>query len=684
MYRRPSAGRFWNGVTVVLSSAKIGTASWRYYTDCVACRTTEYYLGVGEAPGRWHGRGLEQLGLEPGAVVTEQQLEALFARGLHPSTGDRLGRAWRNDGVTGFDMTFSSPKSVSAMWALGSEEMAAAAMAAHRAAVKAGLAYLDTHAGLSRRGTDGFEQVATDGLVAALFDHRTSRAGDPQLHTHALVLNKVRCGDGRWRTLDATELFHHKKSAGMIYQSALRNEMNQRLGVLFEQVNEHGQGEIRGVPAELLKMWSKRTAAIDIEALPIIAEYEKLLGRTLSRAERAAVMKTAVLKTRPGKTHPEASALHATWAQEAARAGWTPERLRHAVPTQPGGPTRERSGRDAARAGETVFPTDPTRDGPSRAHTLAAILPTNTSEPQRTGAEDEAIVLAGLQAAGERRAVFSRADVAGQIAARLPTTGMTGAEVVTRVEQLTDLALGLTEAVPVGAPVRGVTPRASDPRYATAQVLAAEARILSLAQQGRLGGYGRVPHQLGTAAAHVGRLDVDQQLALARLTGGGDFLSVLTAPAGAGKTATLGATTLAWEQAGYRVIGLAPSARAAAELAAATGGRPCSNSPTSAPAPGSSRTDALNWRPRSTRLAGSSGGCRGGPDTTAATPSTARSRRCSSRSGRSSVSRAASPRRSNGSPAAPTSRPGSATPAPQIPSVRRPGGPGPMCGTAPA
>ena len=276
MYRRSSAGRFWNGVTTVLSSAKIGTASWRYYTDCVACRTTEYYLGVGEAPGRWHGRGLEQLGLEPGAEVTEQQLEALFARGLHPSTGDRLGRAWRTDGVTGFDMTFSSPKSVSALWALGSEEMAAAAMAAHRAAVKAGLAYLDTHAGLSRRGTDGFEQVATDGLVAALFDHRTSRAGDPQLHTHALVLNKVRCADGTWRTLDATELFHHKKSAGMIYQTALRNEMSQRLGVQFEQVNEHGQAEIRGVPAELLKMWSKRTAAIDIEALPKIAEYEKL------------------------------------------------------------------------------------------------------------------------------------------------------------------------------------------------------------------------------------------------------------------------------------------------------------------------------------------------------------------------------------------------------------------------
>jgi conjugative relaxase-like TrwC/TraI family protein len=286
----------------VLSSAKIGTASWRYYTDSVACRATEYYLGVGEAPGRWHGRGLAELGLGVGGRVTEQQLEALFARGLHPGTGDRLGRAWRADGVTGYDLTFSAPKSVSALWALGNDDVAAAAMAAHRAAVRAGLAYLDTHAGLSRRGTDGVEQIATRGLAAACFDHRTSRAGDPQLHTHALVLNKARCVDGVWRTLDGTELFEHKKSAGMIYQTALRNEMRQRLGVQFTAVNENGQAEILGVPAELLTMWSKRTHAIDAEAGPKIAEYEKLLGRTLTPTERVAVVKTAVLKTRPGKT----------------------------------------------------------------------------------------------------------------------------------------------------------------------------------------------------------------------------------------------------------------------------------------------------------------------------------------------------------------------------------------------
>ena len=98
-----------------MSSATIGTSSWRYYTNGVACAATEYYLGVGEAPGRWHGRGLAELGLVVGGRVDERQLEALFARGLHPGTGERLGRVWRADAVTGFDLTFSAPKSVSAL-----------------------------------------------------------------------------------------------------------------------------------------------------------------------------------------------------------------------------------------------------------------------------------------------------------------------------------------------------------------------------------------------------------------------------------------------------------------------------------------------------------------------------------------------------------------------------------------
>ena len=568
----------------MLSSAKIGTSSWRYYTDGVACRASDYYAGTGEAPGRWHGRGLEQLGLSAGGVVSERELEALFARGLHPTAGSRLGRAWRTDGVTGFDLTFSAPKSVSALWALGDQGTAAEAMAAHRAAVRAGLAYLDTHAALSRRGTDGTEQVGSAGLAAAVFDHRSSRAGDPQLHTHALVLNKVKCFDGRWRTLDATELFHHKKSAGMLYQAALRNEMHQRLGVSFREVNENGQADIVGVPDELLTLWSKRTAKIDAEARPKIAEYEKLLGRTLSSSERAGVVKTAVLKTRSGKQHPELSALHASWTAEAAHLGWTQDRLRRAVRLQMPPARTEPEQRvlptDPAGAASLARPAGPMRPGVDRSEPrpAAGVLPAPVAVlPAGTGADpgrvaDAGVAAAALRGAGMRRAVFSRADVAGQVAALLPITGLSAAEVVERVEQLTDAALGLDDAIPVGLQSVGVTPRASDARYATLQVLNAETQILDLAARGRRGGYGQVPLTALMPLGRDGGLDPSQYRAVLQLAAGGDFLSVLTAPAGAGKTSTLGAAARAWQDAGYRVVGLAPSARAAAELATATGG----------------------------------------------------------------------------------------------------------------
>jgi conjugative relaxase-like TrwC/TraI family protein len=514
----------------MLSSAKIGTSSWRYYTNSAPCAATEYYLGVGEAPGYWHGRGLAALGLEPGAVGSEAQLEALFARALHPSTREQLGRAWRSDGVTGFDLTFSAPKSVSALWALGDSGTAWELRAAHKAAVAAALGYLDAHASASRRGVDGVEQVGSAGLVAACFDHRTSRCADPQLHTHALVLNKVQCADGVWRSLDATELFGHKKSAGMIYQAALRSEITSRLGLVFDTADTHGQAEIIGVPSGLLKLWSKRTAQITPEAAGKIAEYEQSLGRSLTSGERAAVTKTAVLKTRPGKTHQHPVALAEGWAAEAAAAGYHREDVVAGV---------QEAARQAVR------------------------------QPPASGA---AIAVAAIQAAAGLRSTFSRADVAGQVAARLPGDGRSAQEVVATVERLTDEALELDAAVSVGSHPRGVTARASDARWAGATVLAAEARVLSLAERGRGAGHGLVhPAVLITFLADTG-LDADQHAAVRALAGDGDFVSVLTAPAGAGKTVTLGAAARLWRGEGYRVIGLAPSARAAAELASATGG----------------------------------------------------------------------------------------------------------------
>jgi conjugative relaxase-like TrwC/TraI family protein len=496
----------------VLSSAKIGRSSWRYYQRTVAGGACEYYAQHGDAPGRWHGAGLSQLGFTPGAEVQERELEALFGRALSPTTGVALGSTWRSDAVTGYDLTFSAPKSVSTLWALGDANTMAEIDAAHTAAVNAALGYLETHASLSRRGRDGVEQIGSAGFAAACFDHRTSRTGDPQLHTHALVVNKVRCTDGAWRTLDGHEIFHHKKSAGGVYQTALRAELSARLTVSFGPVSEHGQAEIAGVPERLMAAWSTRTSAGRADAVPTIADAEDALGRPVSPAERAKIIKTAVLSTRPAKDAPV--------------------------------PEGDRRARWAAQAAGLGFATD----------TVTEV--------------------------GRRKAIWSRADLSIAVAARIPTTGVpplaTAEDAVAWVEKLTEAALTHVErsgAVALGVDPSGVTARASDARYASHELVATEARIVERAVRG-----GFVPAKMlrrdvllefftGPAA----NLSEEQRRAAVRLVASRDLVTVMTAPAGAGKTTTLAAAVAVWSGQDTEVIALAPSARAAAELAAATG-----------------------------------------------------------------------------------------------------------------
>ena len=132
--------------------------------------------------------------------------------------------------MIGFDATFSAPKSVSLLFALGDRQLRAEVRAAHVTAVEdAGLAYLEDHAAFTRRGRNGVMVTDTDGLVIARFEHRTSRALDPQLHSHCLILNKVRDSqDGSWRALHGRPLFEEAKTAGMLYQAALRAELTRR------------------------------------------------------------------------------------------------------------------------------------------------------------------------------------------------------------------------------------------------------------------------------------------------------------------------------------------------------------------------------------------------------------------------------------------------------------------------
>lgn len=237
--------------------------SWEYYVHELSVE--DYFVGHGEEAGVWVGSGAAVLGLS--GEVEEGQLAALFDEGRDPVSGAALGLAYRHDSkravVTGFALSFSPPKSVSLVGAFGDAPAAADVRDAHDSAVRAALSFLEDHAAFSRMGRGGAMQVDTAGFVAAAFTHHTSRAGDPQLHSHVLVANKVWCADGRWRSLDGRELFAFQNAAGMLYNATLRVELTARLGVAWDLVDRNGQADIAGVPKDLIALFSKRRRQVE-------------------------------------------------------------------------------------------------------------------------------------------------------------------------------------------------------------------------------------------------------------------------------------------------------------------------------------------------------------------------------------------------------------------------------------
>ena len=180
--------------------------------------------------------------------------------GVDPRTGGPLGQRLRPDGVRGFDLTFSAPKSVSVLSAICGGEVERTVVDAHDRAVAAVMRAIEERA-TTRSGRNGVYRLDVAGLAALLVRHRTSRTLDPQLHTHAVVAAKVRSVDGRWRALDATMVYRDQRALGAIYQAALRAELTERLGVAWGAVVK-GQAELVGVPEELTEAYSTRAEQV--------------------------------------------------------------------------------------------------------------------------------------------------------------------------------------------------------------------------------------------------------------------------------------------------------------------------------------------------------------------------------------------------------------------------------------
>jgi conjugative relaxase-like TrwC/TraI family protein len=245
----------------MLSIGKLGIGQERYYLDKVAEGAEEYYSGEGEAAEEWTGDAAGHLGLD--GKVSPDQLTAMLT-GNNPVDGEPLlGRQGvpGKGAVPGFDLTFSAPKSVSLLWGLGGPVAALEVQAAHREAIGAALAYMQHNACWTRRGAGGKEFVQGNGYLAATYRHRSSRNGDPQLHTHVLVANATQGPDGRWTRLYHPAIYDHATTASYIYEAHLRHELTRRLGVEW-QATRKGIAEIAGFADEHLRAFSTRRAEI--------------------------------------------------------------------------------------------------------------------------------------------------------------------------------------------------------------------------------------------------------------------------------------------------------------------------------------------------------------------------------------------------------------------------------------
>jgi conjugative relaxase-like TrwC/TraI family protein len=331
----------------VLSVAKLTLGHEAYYEQQVAGGLDDYYAGRGESPGLWAGGGAAVLGLA--GVVEDGGLGTLL-RGVDPAS-DAVLRApvrertitvraldlrsgeWREEPkrlapVSGYDLVFSCPKSVSMLHALTEDERVRREVSeAHEASWQAALSYLECEACVVPRGKGGAVREHGEGFVAAAFRHRTSRAQDPHLHTHVIVANMARAADGEWRALDGEAILRtYRLAAGYLYEAQLRHELTRRLGLEWTEPVK-GMAELARVPEQAVRAFSTRRRSL--------VEHMETLG-----TEGFAAARVAALATRETKKQVDLPELREQWLARAAEHGlgrrelWrlVHERLRSQVP----------------------------------------------------------------------------------------------------------------------------------------------------------------------------------------------------------------------------------------------------------------------------------------------------------------------------------------------------------------
>ncbi|WP_233498799.1 MobF family relaxase [Blastococcus sp. TF02A-26] len=468
-----------------------------------------------------------------------RELSGFLARVSRPAT----------TAVAGYDLTFSPVKSVSALWALAPREVAEQVEAAHAAAVADALSWLEANASFTRLGTDGVRQVETTGLIAAVFTHRDSRAGDPDLHSHVAVSNKVQTRDGHWRALDGRVLHKAAVAASERYDTRLEAHLVTRLRLRFADRPGATPGrrtvrEIVGMEAALLTAWSSRRRDIDARRAVLAGDFQRDHGRPPTAVEAIALAQQATLETRGPKHEPRSlTEQRAAWRREAAAVLGGPDRITRML------------GRVLGARG--------------------------SPRPGVTGAWVRSAAVRVLSTVSEARATWQVWHVRAEAERLVRGAALAPDDVDVAVTRVTEGALSLALSVPLGESEPVVEPpelRRSDGAsvytvagarlYTSKAVLDAEALLMGAAgrSDGRRADPATVELALLEAAANGADLNPGQAQLVRELAGSGARVQLALAPAGAGKTTALATLARAWTAGGGKVLGLAPSAVATAGL----------------------------------------------------------------------------------------------------------------------
>ena len=511
-------------MTVRVNSLK-GADAGRYYTE----RLPSYYLEGGEPPGRWWGQATDRLDLH--GQVDPDAFLAVMA-GQEPASGVDLGRRYGEGSVRGYDATFSAPKSVSLLWGLGDDDVRRQVAEAHDMAVESVLGWIEDHAHTRLRQHGHIMHVDAGGVVVGLFRQHTSRRLDPQIHTHAVIANRVPAPDGRWLALDARSMMVDQRTLSAVYHAGLRGELTRRLGVVWE-TPEHGIAEIAGIPKPILEEFSRRTGDIERRLQVKLDRFEERFQREPTVRERWQQEREAVLESRPAKRHGVSlDQLHEEWTERTIGLGYEPHALVQKVLYL----TRRLDGLD------------------HRATTELA---------------DRA-----LRSLGEGQSSWRQTELVRELAAALPTTAAVGSgEMVDVLDDLADTitadrCVDISRSVPSGAPLRRdgrpITEPAVDRTLTTRAILDEEEELLARTQH-------RAEHQTSRPREvhFTEHLSPGQQEAVAAVAGDGG-LELIVGPAGAGKTTMLAKAELNLALHDRHVFGVAPTAAAAEVLATET------------------------------------------------------------------------------------------------------------------